>query len=162
MRGCFASCVLNEPSDFPPIYRNKLQEAKAMQETIREELNGSKARYEKGLELYKEGKVFFSKGMYKVNGYEVDLRSPVKCECPDFKVRKHSCKHIFAAELFSKNRGKEKIEHLNEHSNGSNDNGANSKIEHKHTPNKPQEAHNKDFTRQSTIINTPCSYKLSH
>ncbi len=53
-------------------------------ETIREELNGSKSRYEKGFELYKQGKVFFAKGLYKVNGYEVDLRSPVKCECPNY------------------------------------------------------------------------------
>ncbi len=56
------------------------------QETIKQELNGSESRYEKGLDLYKQGKVFFAKGMYKVNGYEVDLRTPVECNCLTSKL----------------------------------------------------------------------------
>ncbi len=48
-----------------------------MNETIKQELNGSKSRYEKGLELYKQGKLFFAKGMYEVNGYTIELRTLV-------------------------------------------------------------------------------------
>ena len=44
------------------------------------------SRYENGLELYRQGKVFFTNGMYKVNGYMVDLRTPVKCEVPILRV----------------------------------------------------------------------------
>lgn len=119
-----------------------------MQETIREELNSS--RYEKGLELYKEGKVFVSGSGFKVNGYQVDIEK-MTCDCPDHRTRKETCKHLFGAMAFVKNRGKAKIEHINNHSNGSNSNGANSDSESKHTPNKPQEAHSKDFDKQATI-----------
>lgn len=123
-----------------------------MQETIKQELNGSKARYEKGLELYKQGKVSINgNGLFKVCGYyEVDTEK-MTCSCPDYKTRKQTCKHIYASLLFTKNRGKQTVEHLNSHDNGSNGNGAKSEVESKHDPNTVQEVHNKDFDKQATI-----------
>src|SRR5919108_53874 len=65
------------------------------------ELQQSKARYLRGIELYKEGKVSItSNGLYKVNGYRVDLSTPIECECPDFTNRHQACKHIYAAKMF--------------------------------------------------------------
>ncbi len=55
-RACFWWLAWCE-SDISHLHRDQTQEATAMQETIGEELNGSKSRYEKGLELYKQGKV---------------------------------------------------------------------------------------------------------
>lgn len=75
----------------------------------------------------------------------------MQCECPDYRTRKQTCKHIFAAMLFVKNRGKQGVEHLDSHSNGSNSNSAKPVAESKHTPNKVQEANSKDFNRQATI-----------
>jgi len=100
------------------------------QEAIREELNRSKSRYEKGLELYKQGKVSInSNGLFKVCGYyEVDTEK-MTCSCPDHRTRKQTCKHIFAALLFTKNRGKEKVEHLDGYSHDSNGNSVKSEIE---------------------------------
>jgi hypothetical protein len=113
------------------------------------ELKEGNARYEKGMELYKQGKVSItSNGMFKVNGYEVDLRTPVRCECPDYQKRRRACKHIFAGLLFSKNRGKARVEHLDGFSNG---NGPHAENTPKNAHNKPVEAHSKDFDRQTTI-----------
>ena len=76
---------------------------------------------------------------------------------PDNRTRKQPCKHIFASLLFSKNRGKQTIEHLDGHSNG-NGNGIKSNSQSKSEPeskqhsNKPIEAHSKEFDRQSTKI----------
>ncbi len=36
----------------------------------------------------------------------------MQCECPDYKARKQTCKHLFAAMLVVKNRGKQGIENL--------------------------------------------------
>ncbi len=118
-----------------------------MQETIIEELNGSKSRYEKGLELNKQGKVSIkNNGLFKVCGYyEVDTDKMV-CNCPDHRTRNQPCKHIFASLLFTKNRGKQTIEHLDGYSNG-----CKPASEAKHTPKKLQEAHNKDLDKQATI-----------
>ncbi len=117
-----------------------------MQEAIRHDLNGSKPRYEKGLELYKQGKVSInSNGLFKVSGFEVDTEK-MQCDCPDHRTRKQTCKHIFACLLFTKNRGKQTIEHLDGYSNG-----CKPASEAKHTPKKLQEAHNKDLDKQATI-----------
>ncbi len=62
-----------------------------------------KARYEKGMALYKQGKVSIGEdGYYKVNGFRVDTER-VRCECPDYQNRKEACKHYFAACFFQKN-----------------------------------------------------------
>jgi hypothetical protein len=53
--------------------------------------------------------------------------------------------------LFTKNRGKQTIEHLNGHTHGSNGNGTKPESETKDTSDKPQEVNNKDFDRQRTI-----------
>lgn len=116
-----------------------------------QELNGNKSRYEKGLELYREGKVSIgSIGLFKVSGFEVDTVR-MQYECPDHKTRKQTCKHLFACLLFVQNRGKQQIEHLDGHCNGPNGNGAKSEPEPKHTPNKAQETHSKGFDKQATI-----------
>lgn len=118
-----------------------------MQEAIREDLNGSKSRCEKGLELYKQGKVSInSNGLFKVSGFEMDTKK-MQCDFPDHKTRKQSCKHIFASLLFTKNRGKQTIEHINGYSND-----CEPASEAKHTPNKLQESQHKDFDKQATII----------
>jgi hypothetical protein len=77
-----------------------------MQETLKQDLNNSKSRYEKGMEIYKSGKVSINcDGLFKVCGYyEVDTDKMV-CNCPDHRTRKQTCKHIFASMLFTKNRG---------------------------------------------------------
>jgi hypothetical protein len=126
-----------------------------MQETLKQDLNNSKSRYEKGMEIYKSGKVSINcDGLFKVCGYyEVDTDKMV-CNCPDHRTRKQTCKHIFASMLFTKNRGKQTIEHLDGYSN---DNGiksnsqSSSEPESKQHSNKPTEAHSKEFDRQSTI-----------
>ena len=75
-------------------------------------LRDSKCRYEKGMGLYKSGRVSIgSNGFFKVSGFEVDTEK-VQCECPDYKSRKEACKHLFAAMLFVKNRGKQIVEDL--------------------------------------------------
>jgi hypothetical protein len=71
----------------------------------RQELNESRARYEKGLELYKQGKVSIDTsgyGLFRVNEYLVDTQK-VKCGCPDFMNRKKPCKHFYAASIFQRN-----------------------------------------------------------
>ncbi|MGE5444571.1 MAG: SWIM zinc finger family protein [Ignavibacteriales bacterium] len=85
--------------------------------------NDSKSRYEKGRGLYKSSRVSIgSNGLFKVSGYyEVDTER-MTCTCPDYKTRKEACKHLFAAMLFVKNRGKQRIEDLegfNGNGNGS-------------------------------------------
>lgn len=125
------------------------------QETIKQDLNRSKSRYEKGMEIYKSGKVSINgDGLFKVCGYyEVDT-GKMKCTCPDYKTRKESCKHIFASLLFTKNRGKQTIEDLNGFANGSNgksDSQSKSELASKDTSNKSVEGRYKDFDRQSTI-----------
>ncbi|MGE5443921.1 MAG: hypothetical protein ACM3SR_04875 [Ignavibacteriales bacterium] len=113
------------------------------------DLKSSHSRYDKGMELYKSGRVSIgSNGLFKVSGFEVDTEN-MQCECPDYRTRKETCKHLFAAMLFIKNRGKQSIEHLNGFSNGSN--GARSESETKGASNKHQESNSKDFNRQSTI-----------
>lgn len=124
----------------------------------REELNSSKSRYEKGMELYKQGKVSIgSNGLFTVSGfYEVDIEK-MQCGCPDYTTRKQACKHIFACLLFVKNRGKQRIEHLNSFGNSSTGSDSHSESNRttepksKDTLNKPKEAHSKDFDRQGTI-----------
>lgn len=126
-----------------------------MNETTKQELNGSKSRYEKGLELYKAGKVSIgNKGLSKVSGYcDVDTEKMTCTCCPDYKGRKEPCKHLFAAMLFVKNRGKQIIEGLeNSHAGIKNGSGANPQPESKEVPDKPQEAHSKEFDRQATYI----------
>ncbi len=119
------------------------------QETIEQELNGSKSRYEKGLELYKQGKVSIgSNGLFKVCGYYEADTERMTCSCPDYRTRKQSCKHIFASMLFSRNREKQGLEHLDGHSNG---NGSTmSYPEPRFTPNKPRVARSKGFDKQAT------------
>ena len=82
-------------------------EYKSNSNNSNKELEQSKARYLRGIELYKEGKVSITKdGLYKVNGYLVDLSTPIECECPDFTNRHNACKHIYAAKMFDKERMK--------------------------------------------------------
>jgi hypothetical protein len=120
------------------------------EQKAREELNGSKFRYEKGLELYKQGKVSIgSNGLFKVSGFEVDT-GRMKCECPDYKTRRQPCKHIFASLLFVKNRGKQRIENLEGFSNGANSKESISQPESKDASSKLVEGH-KDHDRQSII-----------
>ncbi len=123
-----------------------------MQEAIRDELKNSKSRYEKGMELYRQGKESINcDGLFKVCGYyEVDTDKMV-CNCPDHSTRKQLCKYIFASLLFTNNRGKQTIEHLEGHSHDSNGNGAKSENEPRNGTNKSQEAQIKDFNRQTTI-----------
>ncbi len=65
-------------------------------------LDAQKARYEKGMELYRQGRVKIgSRRYFKVNGYQVDPEK-VTCECPDYRERKEPCKHFFAATAFQK------------------------------------------------------------
>jgi hypothetical protein len=117
--------------------------------TTKTELEASRSRYDKGMELYKSGRVSInSNGLFKVSGFEVDTEK-MQCECPDYKTRKQTCKHLFAAMLFVKNRGKQGIEHLNGFIDGSN--GAKSESESKGASNNHQESNSKDFNRQSTI-----------
>jgi hypothetical protein len=114
--------------------------------TARTDLKASHSRYDKGMDSYKSGRVSIgSNGLFKVSGFEVDTEK-MQCDCPDHRTRKQACKHIFASLLFTKNRGKQTIEHLNGYSNGCKpaSNG-------KHIPNKLQEAHNKDLDKQATI-----------
>lgn len=62
--------------------------------------------------LYKSGRVSTgSDGFFKVSGFQVDTEK-MQCECPDYRTRKETCKHLFAATLFVKNREKETIEDL--------------------------------------------------
>jgi SWIM zinc finger len=86
-------------------------------------LNDSKSRYEKGMRLYEEGKVKIrSNGLFKVSGYYDTDPENMTCGCPDYKKRKEACKHLFAAMLFVKNRGRVTIENLegfNGNGNGS-------------------------------------------
>ncbi|MGE5444087.1 MAG: SWIM zinc finger family protein [Ignavibacteriales bacterium] len=108
-------------------------------------LEDSKSRYEKGMGLYKSGRVSIGpNGFFKVSGFQVDTEK-MTCTCPDYRTRKEPCKHLFAAMLFVKNSGKQKIEGLN----------GNPKTEPKDTANKPVEAQkqadNKPFDRQSNI-----------
>ncbi|MGE5443983.1 MAG: hypothetical protein ACM3SR_05185, partial [Ignavibacteriales bacterium] len=72
-----------------------------------------KSRHDKGMELYKAGRVSInSNGLFKVSGYyDVDTER-MTCTCPDYKTRKETCKHLFADMLFVKNRGKQSIADL--------------------------------------------------
>ncbi|MGE5444085.1 MAG: SWIM zinc finger family protein [Ignavibacteriales bacterium] len=91
-----------------------------------------------------------SNGLFKVSGYyEADIEK-ITCTCPDYKNRKEACKHLSAAMLFVKNRGKDKIGHL-EGFNG-NGNGRKDKESVKEPSDNPKEANSKPFDRQSTII----------
>lgn len=132
------------------------------------DLKASRSRYDKGLELYKSGRVSIgANGFFKVSGFEVDTEK-MQCECPDYRTRKQTCKHLFAAMLFVKNRGKQTIEHLNGHSNDSNGNGVKPEFESKHTPNKAQEAHSKDFDKRASnytglaVINSAIELLKTH
>jgi hypothetical protein len=119
--------------------------------TARTDLKASHSRYDKGMDLYKSGRVSIgANGFFKVSGFEVDTEK-MQCECPDYRTRKQTCKHIFAAMLFVKSRGKQTIEHLDDHNNGFNGDGANPVTQSKHTHNKLQEANSKEFNRQATI-----------
>jgi len=112
-----------------------------------------KSRHDKGMELYKAGKVSIgSNGLFKVSGYyDVDTEK-MTCTCPDYRIRKEPCKHIYAACLFVNNRGKAKIENLNGQNwtdELMNDQSFDKpKVE---VHNKPAEARCKDFDRQATI-----------
>jgi hypothetical protein len=93
--------------------------------------------------------------------YEVDTEK-MTCTCLDYRIRKEACKHIFACLLFVKNRGKQKVEHLD--SPGNNSTGSDSYSESNRTVkpkskdalNKPVEAHNRDFDKQSIITRLVC------
>ena len=70
------------------------------------EVYGNSARYERGLELLKEGKVFLSReNPYRaiVKGSKVNYRVNIAaqdCQCDDHKFRPELiCKHIRAAQL---------------------------------------------------------------
>lgn len=105
-------------------------------------LKDSKSRYEKGKELYKEGKVRVgSNGLFKVSSYYEADTEKMTCTCPDYKTSKEACKHLFASMLFVKIRGKSKIEHLDGHII-SPDNNARAESESKQPADKLQEAHN--------------------
>ena len=67
---------------------------------------GADSRYEKGMELHKSGRVSTgSNGLFKVSDiYEVDTER-MACDCPDYKTRKRTCKHIFVCLVLTKNRG---------------------------------------------------------
>lgn len=114
-------------------------------------LKSSRGRYDKGMELYESGRVSIGpNGLFKVSGFEVDTEG-MQCDCPDHRTRKQTCKHLFAAMLFVKNRGKQTIQHLNGFDYDSNGNGSKPYPESKNTPNKTQEAHTKEFDRQARI-----------
>jgi len=73
------------------------------------EVYGNSARYERGLELLKEGKVFLSReNPYRaiVKGSKVNYRVNIAtqdCTCEDHEYRPElTCKHIRAAELARK------------------------------------------------------------
>lgn len=122
-------------------------------------LKDSKSRYDKGMELYKQGKVRIApNGLFKVSGYYEADTEKMTCTCPDYRTRKEACKHLFAAMLFVKNRGKQTIEDLpgftwvdeirdmpSSFDKPKLEGGA------KELSNKPQEAHSKKFDRQATI-----------
>ena len=58
-----------------------------------------------GQALFKSGTVSIGQdGLFRANGYRVDLRTPVMCECPDYRSRRQACKHIFTALAFVKVR----------------------------------------------------------
>jgi hypothetical protein len=119
--------------------------------TATTDLKASRSRYDKGIELYRSGRLSIGpNGFFKVSGFEVDTET-MQCECPDYRTRKQTCKHIFACLLFAKNRGKQVIEHPNIRTNGSNENRTKSEPKPKHTPNKAQEAHRRNFDKQATI-----------
>ncbi len=131
-----------------------------MQQEIKQELNGSKSRYEKGLELYKQGKVSISSnGLFKVCGYyEVDTEKMV-CSCPDYKTRKQSCKYYYAACLFQKNGGKQTIEHLEGYGNGSTSKNEQDLKVHdvvKIVPNKHKNDSGRDFDRNRPQLYQAC------
>lgn len=113
-----------------------------------------KARYEKGMALYKQGKVSIgSEGYFKVNGFTVDAER-VSCDCPDYMNRKQACKHYYAACLFLKNRCKPTIEHLEGFTNGngtSSQSQSKSKVESKYVHYKNKAGSGKGYDRQSTI-----------
>lgn len=76
------------------------------------DLRSSRSRYDKGMELYKSSRVsIFSNGFFRVSGFQVDTEK-MQCDCPDYRTRKQTCKHLFAALLFVKNQGMKIIEDL--------------------------------------------------
>jgi len=112
-----------------------------------------------------------SNGLFKVCGYYEADPEKMACTCPDYRTRKDTCKHLFAALLFVKNRGKEKIEDLEgdwltEMMNSTEYDKP--KPEANNTANKPKEAHYKDFDRQATkstrlaVLNTAVELLRSH
>lgn len=65
-------------------------------------LDLQKAIYEKGMELYRQGKVRIdSNGYFKVSGYQVDTEK-VNCRCPDYQKYKKPCKHLYSVFAFQK------------------------------------------------------------
>lgn len=88
------------------------------------ELKASSRRYDKRVELYKSGRVSIgSNSLFKVSRFAMDTEK-IQCDCPDYRTLKQTCKHIFICFLFAKNRGKQTIEQLDDHSNDSNGNSA--------------------------------------
>ncbi len=68
--------------------------------TANADLKASRSRYDKGMDLYKSGRVSIgSNGFFRVSGFQVDTEK-MQCECPDYRTRKQSCKHIYASLLF--------------------------------------------------------------
>ncbi len=62
-----------------------------------------KARYEKGLELYRAGAVSIGEdGYFRVLGFTVDTEK-VSCDCPEYQKYKQPCLHYYAACIFQKN-----------------------------------------------------------
>ena len=118
-------------------------------------LERSRSRHDKGMELYKSGKVSIGdNGLFRVSGYyEVDTEK-MTCTCPDYQKRHEPCKHVFAACLYVKYHSKESVEHFDGHV--INSNGAKVQPETKEPSPKPlpldaKAAQGKDFNRQATI-----------
>ncbi|MGE5445793.1 MAG: hypothetical protein ACM3SR_14565 [Ignavibacteriales bacterium] len=120
-------------------------------------LKDSKSRYDKGMGLYKEGKVkVSSNGLFKISGYYECDPEKMTCTCPDYRTRKEACKHLFAAMLFVKNRGRTVIQDLDgftwvDEIRDMPSSYDKPKPEAKDTSDKPTEAPTKPFDRQSTI-----------
>lgn len=113
-------------------------------------LRESRSRYDKGMELYKEGKVKVgANGLFKVSGYYEADTERMTCTCPDYRTRKESCKHLFAAMLFVKNRGKQTIEGLDGNGKTLSENIHEAKPAE--TPNSKNEPRSKEFDRQAVI-----------
>jgi|GEM_PF-3306525 len=77
--------------------------AKNVANTKDNTLDGDKARYLKGIQLYQSGAVEIGPdGMFYCNGYRVNPDNRISCECKDFQLRGRPCKHLYAVWQFQK------------------------------------------------------------